>query len=139
MRKSLLTALLFLALGPLPLGPLAAQEQAPMPPPPTPESAPESAPGSPPEAGAGGFLQAPEVEPSPVTGDSVEPEITIRETGQATIYEYRVRGQMYMVRIQPQFGPPYFLIDTDGDGTLDMKDSSPKNISIPQWVLFSWD
>jgi hypothetical protein len=74
-----------------------------------------------------------------VTGESVEPEITIRETERAVIYEYRVRGQLYMVRIQPQIGPPYFLVDTDGNGTLDMRDSSPTNISIPQWLLFSWD
>ncbi|MBV5272623.1 MAG: DUF2782 domain-containing protein [Lamprocystis purpurea] len=89
--------------------------------------------------GAGGFLQAPTVEPTPVAGDAVEPEITIRESGDETIYEYRVRGALYMVKIQPQFGPPYFLVDTDGDGTLDVRDSSPKNISIPQWVLFTWD
>ncbi len=89
--------------------------------------------------GAGGFLQAPTVEPTPVAGDPVEPEITIRESGDETIYEYRVRGALYMVKIQPQFGPPYFLVDTDGDGTLDERDSSPKNISIPQWVLFTWD
>ncbi|HYN78859.1 MAG TPA: DUF2782 domain-containing protein, partial [Lamprocystis sp. (in: g-proteobacteria)] len=51
----------------------------------------------------------------------------------------RVRGVLYMVKIQPQFGPPYFLIDSDGNGTLDQRDNSPMNISIPQWVLFTWD
>ena len=123
MRKTLLTALALLAFGP----PLWAEQVEPPPPP---------APG---QTGAGSFLSAPDVEPSPVTGESVEPEITIRETERAVIYEYRVRGQMYMVRIQPQFGPPYYLIDTDGNGTLDMRDSSPTNISIPQWLLFTWD
>jgi hypothetical protein len=113
----LLLALLLLALG----LPVFAQEPA--------------APATP---GAGGFLEAPEVVPSPVTGDAVQPEITIRESGNETVYEYRVRGVLYMVKIQPQFGPPYFLIDSDGNGTLDQRDTSPKNISIPQWVLFSW-
>jgi len=89
-------------------------------------------------AAGGGFLDAPEAVQTPVTGEPVEPEVTIRESGNQTIYEYRVRGQLYMVKIQPQFGPPYFLIDTNGDGTLDQRDSSPTNISIPQWVLFSW-
>ncbi len=125
MRQTLLTALALLAFGP----PLWAQNEEPPAPPPPPSE----------ENGAGGFLQAPEVAPSPIAGDSVEPEITIRETERAVIYEYRVRGQLYMVRIQPQFGPPYFLVDTDGNGTLDMRDSSPTNISIPQWLLFTWD
>jgi hypothetical protein len=69
----------------------------------------------------------------------VEPEITIIESGDEVIYEYRVRGVLYMVRIQPQFGPPYYLFDTNGDGVLDMQDNSPTNISIPQWVLFEWN
>lgn len=91
------------------------------------------------EADAGGFLQAPQVVPSPVTGESVEPDITIRTEGQQMIYEYRVNGQLYMIRIQPQFGPPYFLIDTNGDGVMDIRNSDARDISIPQWVLFSWD
>jgi hypothetical protein len=99
-------------------------------------------PGPPPEQaapGAGGFLEAPEAVESPVTGEPVEPEITIRETPSETVYEYRVRGRLYMVRIQPQIGPAYYLIDTDADGTLDLRDSSPLNINLNQWLLFSWD
>lgn len=98
--------------------------------------APADAP--PPPAGAGGFLQAPEAVQSPVTGEAVEPDITIREEGQQVITEYRVNGMLYMVRIQPQFGPPYYLVDTNGDGMIDPRDSSPFNNNIPQWLLFSW-
>ncbi|NEV63680.1 DUF2782 domain-containing protein [Thiorhodococcus minor] len=89
--------------------------------------------------GAAGFLQAPTVEPSPVTGEAVEPEIAIVEEGDRLIYEYRVRGVLYMVRIQPQVGPPYYLYDLNGDGLIDAQDRSPRNTSIPQWVLFEWD
>lgn len=92
-----------------------------------------------PEEAGGGFLEVPTVVPSPVTGEAVEPDITIREEGDQVIYEYRVRGMLYMVRIQPQFGPPYFLLDLDGDGIMDTQENSPRNVSIPQWVLFSWD
>lgn len=92
----------------------------------------------PPPAGAGGFLQAPEPAQTPVTGEAVEPDITIREEGQQIITEYRVNGLLYMIRIQPQFGPPYFLVDTNGDGLIDVRDSSPLNNNIPQWLLFSW-
>lgn len=92
----------------------------------------------PPPPGAGGFLEAPVPVPSPVTGEAVEPEITIREEGTQTVTEYRVNGLLYMVRIQPQLGPPYFLLDTNGDGVIDPRDSSPLNNAIPQWLLFSW-
>jgi hypothetical protein len=86
-----------------------------------------------------GFLQAPTIVPSPVTGESVEPDITITESGNEVIYEYRVRGALYMVRVQPQIGPPYYLFDLDGDGIMDVRDTSPQNIAVPQWVLFQWD
>lgn len=76
--------------------------------------------------------------PEPYRGDSIEPEVTIIETPLELIYEYRVRGRLYMVRVQPQIGPPYFLLDTNGDGLLEAQESDPRNIAIPQWVLFSW-
>ena len=88
--------------------------------------------------GAEGFLQAPEVVPSPVTGEAVEPDITIRESGGEIVYEYRVRGVLYMVRVQPQFGPPYYLYDLNGDGLIDAQERAARNISVPQWVLFEW-
>jgi hypothetical protein len=92
-----------------------------------------------PAAGAEGSLEAPEVQPSPITGETVEPEVTIREGQRETIYEYRVRGRVYMVKVKPQIGPPYYLTDTNGDGTLDQRSNSPLNIDINQWILFTWD
>ncbi|EGV31895.1 hypothetical protein ThidrDRAFT_1780 [Thiorhodococcus drewsii AZ1] len=85
------------------------------------------------------FLQAPTVVPSPVTGDPVEPDITIKESGDEVIYEYRVRGVLYMVKVQPQIGPPYYFYDLNGDGKIDAEDRSPRNTSVPQWILFQWD
>lgn len=130
MNKTLLPALALLAFAAAPVAAQPAPDAVQDAPPP---------PSAPDQPGAEGFLQAPEVTPSPVAGESVEPDITIRESEKETVYEYRVRGRLYMVRIQPQFGPPYYLVDTDGNGTLDMRRGSPTDISIPQWVLFSWD
>jgi hypothetical protein len=113
MRKILLTLPLLLGVG-------MGQAQEP----------PAGAPGTP--------LDAPTVTPSPITGEAVEPEITIIESGDRVIYEYRIRGHLYMIKIQPQIGPPYYLLDTDGDGVLDKQDNSPTNIAIPQWILFEW-
>ena len=73
-----------------------------------------------------------------VTGEAIEPEVTIMETDKGTIYEYRVGGRLYMVKIVPQKGPPYYLLDTNGDGQLDVQRNDITDISIPQWVLYSW-
>ncbi len=91
------------------------------------------------DAAAGGTLQAPTVEPSPVTGEAVEPDITITESGGDVIYEYRAHGTLYMVRVQPQVGPAYYLYDLNGDGLIDAEDRSPMNTAVPQWVLFKWN
>ncbi len=29
-------------------------------------------------------------------------------------------------------------LDLDGDGTMDVRRDRPQDLSIPQWVLFSW-
>jgi hypothetical protein len=84
------------------------------------------------------FPEAPSIPSAVYQGETVEPEITIIETEKELIYEYRVRGKLYMVKVQPQIGPPYYLMDSTGDGELDVREDRVWNNSIPQWVLFSW-
>ena len=91
--------------------------------------------------GDGGFLSVPDAPAPPPAygGDSVSvPEVTIRETEREVIYEYRIRGQLYMVRVEPLAGPPYYLLDTDNDGVLDVQEDTPPDLAVPQWLLFSW-
>ena len=77
--------------------------------------------------------------PEPVeSGEALEPEITIMESDRGTIYEYRINGNLYMVKVQPVAGPPYYLLDLDGDGEMDVRQDRPWNNDIPQWVLFTW-
>jgi len=86
-------------------------------------------------------LPTPDVPSGPYPGDSVgAPEVTIRETESEVIYEYRIKGRVYMVKIDPVIGPPYYLLDTNGDGTLDVQqqDLQGPNLALPQWLLFSW-
>ncbi|WP_295396682.1 DUF2782 domain-containing protein [uncultured Thiodictyon sp.] len=120
MKSFAAPALLLLAFG------LPALAQDPPAPPPT--DAPD----------AGATLEAPPPPASPATGDATEPEITIREGANETIYEYRVRGRLYMVKIKPQIGPVYYMIDSNGDGRLDQRSNSPLNININQWEIFTW-
>jgi hypothetical protein len=84
------------------------------------------------------YPEPPDIPSAVYQGETVEPEVTIIETEKETIFEYRVRGQLYMVKVQPQVGPPYYLLDTNGDGRLDVHQDRVWDNSIPQWVLFSW-
>ncbi len=77
--------------------------------------------------------------PEPVqSGQPLEPEVTIVEDEKGTIYEYRINGNLYQVKIQPFVGPAYYLLDLDGDGEMDVRRNTPWNNDIPQWVLFRW-
>lgn len=91
------------------------------------------------DAGQLAALPPPPVIPEPVqSGEVLEPEVTIVESEKSTLYEYRINGRLYMVKVQPVAGPPYYLFDMDGDGQLDVFQDEPWNNSIPQWVLFTW-
>ncbi len=83
---------------------------------------------------------APEL-PAPVqSGEEMEPDITIVRKGKDTIQEYRRNGRLYMVKVQPDAGPPYYLLDTNGDGRMDVKKNDlDKTSNIHQWLLFEWD
>lgn len=77
--------------------------------------------------------------PAPESESGFEPEITITESGNTKIEEYRAGGQIYMIRITPWKGVPYFLVDSNGDGILEHRsnDIEPR-LLIPSWVLLRW-
>ncbi len=79
--------------------------------------------------------------PAPVqSGEEMEPDITIIRKGKDTVQEYRRAGRLYMVKVQPQIGPAYYLLDTNGDGQMDVKKNDlDKHSNIHQWLLFEWD
>ena len=83
-------------------------------------------------------VEGPELSGPEAGADVMEPEVTIIETTRGTIQEYRAGGRLYMVKITPRRGFPYYLVDTDGDGIMDMRHQDPSDISIPQWRIFSW-
>lgn len=66
-------------------------------------------------------------------------EVVIGDDGDTVINEFRVNGQLYMIQITPRKGPPYYLVDSDGDGDLETRrnDLSP-NLLVPTWVLKRW-
>ncbi len=73
------------------------------------------------------------------SGEELEPEVTIINKKDETIEEYRINGNLYMIKVTPAFGPSYYLIDNDGDGVMDTNMSEIySDFVVPQWVIFSW-
>ncbi len=68
-----------------------------------------------------------------------EPEVVISPRDDGQVKEYRVNGRLYMIEITPAKGPSYFLVDTDGDGSLETRQSgTATGIQIPKWTLLNW-
>jgi hypothetical protein len=104
-------------------GPVLAQEDLEKPPPIPPESS--------------GDVPI----PPKVQDEQIEPTVTIREEEDRMIEEYRYDGQIYMVKITPKGGIPYYYIDTDGDGKLELDiDQKAMNPVQPvYWKVKEWD
>lgn len=81
-----------------------------------------------------------ELPPPPAIADGIiqpgtpEPEVRIIQKGNDKIEEYRINGLLYMVKVTPSIGLPYYLIDDDGSGNLKQIDPA-RRVVIPQWVL----
>ncbi|MDX5445440.1 MAG: DUF2782 domain-containing protein [Zoogloeaceae bacterium] len=82
-------------------------------------------------------LPPPPPPPEGVEGDPVEPEVTILQRGGDEVQEYRVNGRLYMVKVTPPHGVPYYLVDLKGDGVMIRRDQRPE-LSVPMWVIKSW-
>jgi len=73
------------------------------------------------------------------TAEELEPEVSIIKRTDETIHEYRVNGELYMVKIEPRTGPPYYLIDKDGDGSLESRyNKLEPALLVPSWMIFRW-
>jgi len=72
-------------------------------------------------------------------GEDFEPEVKITKGKKSTIYEYSIKGQVYMVKIVPRVGYPYYLMDTDGDGSLESRyNQLDPGLLVPNWMLYRW-
>ena len=79
----------------------------------------------------------PEPPPPPATGDSTdeEPQVTITKKSGQTIEEYRIGGRLYMIKITPKVGKPYYLVDDRGDGKFARQESLDSGFRPPSWVI----
>lgn len=76
--------------------------------------------------------------PSDTSENVVVPDnakVTITKKQDLTIEEYRVGGRLYMIKITPKHGKPYYLIDDRGDGRFARRGSENFMVSPPMWVI----
>jgi len=83
----------------------------------------------------------PDPAPPPSIGvdDEMQPEVQIIKRDDAVVEEYRMNGELYMIKITPVVGPAYYLIDTTGDGQLNARrnELDPAFV-VPSWMIFRW-
>lgn len=75
---------------------------------------------------------------APAAGGLDEPQITIRNKGRERIEEYRMKGKLYMIRVTPPKGKPYYLVDQMGRGEFTRHESPAAPIAVPQWVIHTF-
>ncbi len=69
--------------------------------------------------------------------DSFQADVIIRKGKDKVVEEYRVNGRLYMVRITPKIGKPYYLRYPDGpEGRVIRRELD--DINTPFWKLFEW-
>ena len=70
--------------------------------------------------------------------DLADAQVAVRtETNGDVVEEYRVAGQLRMVKVTPARGPAFFLIDDNGDGRAD-RSRGNSSVSPVYWKLFGW-
>ena len=73
----------------------------------------------------------PGMEPDP----ALEPQVTITKRGDNRVEEFRIGGKLYMIKVTPPHGVPYFLIDRTGSGTMSRSEIGDPVLSVPMWVI----
>ena len=69
---------------------------------------------------------------------ALEPQVTIIKRGTDVVEEYRISGRLYMIKVTPPHGRPYYLVDNKGDGKFIRQDNYDSGIRPPMWVIFQF-
>jgi hypothetical protein len=79
----------------------------------------------------------PEPPPPPTSLDeSLEPQVTITRRGEDKVEEYRMSGRLYMIKVTPPHGVPYYMVDSTGGGAwVRQPGSLDSDVRVPMWVI----
>ncbi len=67
-----------------------------------------------------------------------EPQVTITRDAAQTVEEFRANGKLYMIKITPKHGVPYYLVDDRGDGKFARQESLDSGLRVPRWIIKSF-
>jgi hypothetical protein len=78
-----------------------------------------------------------DIPPPIITNDqnADEPQVTIIKKKGETIEEYRINGQLYMMKVTPAHGVPYYMHKEDQNGGW-LMDGPNQPLSVPKWTIF---
>ncbi len=90
-----------------------------------------------PAMAAGPADRPPDLKPVPggVPGPDDAPPVTIKESKQGSVIEYRANGKLYMLKVIPRVGKPYYLMDRNGDGAFARHEGPGSGLTPPMWVV----
>lgn len=77
----------------------------------------------------------PEPPPAASVDPALEPQVTIVRRGDTKEEQYRLNGKLYMIKVTPPGGVPYYLIESKGDGTWSRQESLDTGLRVPMWVI----
>lgn len=82
-------------------------------------------------------------EPPPLPPDieldpELEPEITIINRGEDTIEEHRINGELYMIKVIPRIGLPYYLVRNRNGTEFSLPGDVGIDVSAPMWRILEF-
>jgi hypothetical protein len=66
---------------------------------------------------------------------ALEPEVTIIKREGNTVEEHRINGRLFMIKVTPEHGVPYYLVDRKGDGNFSRETMGNPDVAVPMWVI----
>jgi len=75
--------------------------------------------------------------PEGADDDSIKADVVIRRDEDKVVEEFSVNGELYMVRITPKVGKPYYIRYPDGAKGRSVR-KELDDINTPFWKLFEW-
>ena len=85
------------------------------------------------------LMPVPDIPPPPgMVETEMEPTVTIVQRGEDRVEEYRLRGRLYMIKVSPKVGKPYYLVDPRGDGQMRRFDDLSPNFVVPMWMIWAF-
>ncbi|MDA0190899.1 MAG: DUF2782 domain-containing protein [Proteobacteria bacterium] len=69
---------------------------------------------------------------------ALEPQVTIKKRDGDTVEEFRIQGRLYMIKVTPPHGVPYYLVDNQGDGNFMRMETMDTRTRVPMWIIKSF-